>query len=148
MKRSAALLSYISLYTALCVVVGFLFAWIPNVELITLLIFLGGYFFGMGYGLLIGAVAYFIFSAFNPWGSGLAFPPLLFAQIISFSVTGLCGGIIARIPFKRTFNWLQWSVFGLCGGTVTLFYHVLASLFTAQFAEFSYQQRMRHDLIL
>lgn len=139
-RRATAAIAYIGLYIALCVVIGFLLAPIPNVELITLLIFLGGYLFGMIYGVLIGGTAIFIFSALNPWGSGLAFPPLIIAQIISYSITGFCGGVMSRLLPKPTRRIEVISIFGLSGGLLTLLFHVLVILFTSELSGFSPEQ--------
>jgi len=140
MKHAAATISYISLYIALCVVIGFLLAPVPNVELITLFIFLGGYIFGIIYGAFIGGTAIFIFSALNPWGSGLAFPPVIIAQVISFSITGFCGGIISRLLPHTLTQKIMIPVFGLCGGLLTLLFHVLVILFTSELSGFSPEQ--------
>jgi len=139
-RHATALIAYIGLYIALCAVIGFLLAPIPNVELITLFIFLGGYLFGMIYGVLIGGTAIFIFSALNPWGSGLAFPPLIIAQIISYSITGFCGGVMSRLLPKPTQRIEVISIFGLCGGLLTLLFHVLVILFTSELSGFSPEQ--------
>jgi len=140
MKHATTTTAYISLYTALCVVIGFLLALIPNVELITLFIFLGGYLFGMAYGALIGSTASFIFSAFNPWGSGLALPPLIIAQVISRGITGFCGGILSRLLPQTVPRIIKILIFGLFGGLLTLLFHVLVILFTLELAGFSPEQ--------
>lgn len=139
-RRTTATIAYISLYIALCVVIGFLLLPVPNVELITLFIFLGGYLFGMAYGALIGGTASFIFSAFNPWGSGLALPLLLIAQVISRSITGFCGGILSRLLPQTVPRIIKILIFGLCGGLLTLLYHILVIPSTLELAGFSLEQ--------
>lgn len=133
-------LSTLSLYIALCAVIGFLFAPMPNVELITLFVFLGGYFFGMMNGLLIGCAAMFIFSAFNPWGSGLAFPPMLAAQVISFGLTGFTGGLVYTVFSGFDSVGFKSIVFGIIGGLLTALYSVFLALFSSLSAGFRLEQ--------
>jgi len=132
--RNAAV---VGMYTAFCVVVGFLLAPIPNIELLTLSVFLGGYFFGMGFGCLIGAVAMFVFSAFNPWGSGLAFPPLLVSQVVSYGIIGFIGGVVRRLFLKRD---VPAVVFGFIGGVLSSFYYLVVTISTASIVGFSLKQ--------
>jgi hypothetical protein len=115
-------------------------ALIPNVELITLCIFTGGYLFGKSRGIIIGATSYFIFSAFNPWGSGLAFPPLLIGQVVSMAITGFTGGLIASILSSGSPKRIKTFVFGACGTILTLMYHIIVTVTTYEFAGFSLEQ--------
>jgi len=133
-------ISTAGLYIAFCAVIGFLLASVPNVELITLVIFFGGYIFGAGYGILIGGAAYFIYSAFNPWGSGLAFPPLLAAQVTAMMIVGGCGGLVYRILPTFSSKFARIILFGCCGFILTVLYHAALSVSTYQFAGFSLEQ--------
>jgi uncharacterized membrane protein len=134
---SAQISAYIGLYTALCVVIGFVLAPIPNVELMTLSVFLGGYFFGMLYGGIIGACSMFLFSAFNPWGSGLAFPPMLAAQVVSYGIIGICGALV-----RRMFHHNKALVFilGFCGGFLSFLYYIVVTVSFAPAAGFNLKQ--------
>ena len=87
-------------------------------------IFTGGYIFGPAFGGVIGTASRFLFSALNPWGSGLAFPPLIMAQSFYFGITGLAGGI-------RIF------LYGLSGGLLTVLYHLFVSFFTTGYTGFT-----------
>jgi len=140
MRRSAHSVALTGLYTALCVVIGFLMAPVPNVELITLFIFAGGYLFGKKYGLIIGGTAEFLFSAFNPWGSGLAFPPLLAAQVFSMMIVGLSGGLLSSILPAASSRRVKAAVFGASGLALTVLFHATLALFSFRFAGFSLEQ--------
>jgi len=80
-------------------VIGLILTPIPNIELITLFIFLGGYIYRIKNGIIIGTVGGFLFSAVNPWGSGLAFPPLIVSQMIGFGLAGLTGALVYKTTF-------------------------------------------------
>ncbi|MCH8286993.1 ECF transporter S component, partial [candidate division KSB1 bacterium] len=96
MSRLSNTIAHTGLYTAACVVIGLILTPLPNIELITLFVFLGGYIYGIKQGVIIGTTGGFLFSALNPWGSGLAFPPLIVSQVIGFGLAGLTGALIYK----------------------------------------------------
>lgn len=116
-----------ALFIALGVALGRLMAGIPNVELMTLAVFLGGAFCGMGLGAAIGALVVLAHSLLNPLGP--APPQLLAAQIIGYAVTGFAGGAIGTR--KRFAGSRAPIVFAAAGLTLTLIYDVLTTLATA-----------------
>jgi len=67
-----------AIFAALAIGVGFSLLLIPNIELITVTIFISGLTLGSAWGMLIGGTAEIIFSSLNPLGSGLSFPPTFF----------------------------------------------------------------------
>jgi hypothetical protein len=83
-----------ALFVALSVALGFLLAGIPNLELMTLTVFMAGAFCGARLGGAIGALSMLLFSLLNPLGPAPA--PLLAAQITGFAVIGFGGGLIGR----------------------------------------------------
>ena len=89
-------------FVAITVVLGYVFAFIPNVELVTASIFLSGYLLGSKKGVLIGIVAEFLFSLLNPYGA--ANPPLLLAQLIAMAIVGYSGGLLAKTTLKTPLN--------------------------------------------
>lgn len=116
-----------ALFVALSVALGFLPAWIPNVELKTLTVFVAGAFCGARLGCAVGALSILVHSLFNPLGPAPA--PLLVAQVASFIVIGAAGGIVGpRIAPSR-----GWSVVACAaaGFGLTIFYDVLTTLATA-----------------
>ena len=116
-----------ALFTALSVALGFLLAAIPNVELMTLSVFMGGVFCGVRLGGVIGALSILFYSVLNPLGP--APPPLLVAQIAGFFVIGASGGIAGpRIRPERRRTIIATAFFGLA---LTLLYDALTTFATA-----------------
>ena len=83
-------------FIALAVTLGFLLAAVPNIELVTLTVFLGGAATGVRNGLLIGALSALLHSGLNPLG--LPLPFVFVAQVIGWALVGLCGAcLVARL---------------------------------------------------
>lgn len=82
----------------------------------------------------------FIYSAFNPWGSGLAFPPMLTAQVIGFAIAGFSGGIVRSVIPGKASKKVRSIIYGISGGLLTIFYSVLLSLFSSMSAGFTLGQ--------
>jgi hypothetical protein len=114
-----------SLLTAVTVALGFSLAGVPNVELMTLTVFVSGYLLGATSGALIGGASIALHSIFNPLGAAL--PPLLAAQVFGFAVVGACGGWFG--PWiangHRIFTVLAAAGFGL---VLTLLYDILTNV--------------------
>jgi len=81
-----------ALFVALSVALGFLLAGIPNLELMTLTVFIAGCFCGVRLGIAAGALSMLIFSVLNPLGPAPA--PLLAAQVAGFGLIGAGGGAV------------------------------------------------------
>ena len=78
-----------AIFIALAIAGGLALIAIPNVELITVTVFLAGFMLGAWRGMMVGAIAEFLYSFFNPYG--VAAPPVLIAQVLSMALAG-CGG--------------------------------------------------------
>jgi uncharacterized membrane protein len=95
----------------------------PNLELVSATIFLSGMVLGARRGLIVGAIAEFLFSSFNAYGP--AAPPLLIAQMLSMMLVGLAGGFVQNIYGPRIPPaWLL----GVAGFTLTFVYDLLTTL--------------------
>ena len=121
-------ITYSAIFIAIIVGVGYALAFVPNVELVTALIFLSGVLMGWKSGLIIGGLGEFLFSALNPLGSGLIFPPMLIAQVLAMVIIGgvgrLCGNfVLSWQPRLRNF-----IAIGLLGGLLTIFYDICVSI--------------------
>ncbi|GAF87161.1 unnamed protein product, partial [marine sediment metagenome] len=92
-------ISLISTFTALAIVLGYLLAYLPNIELFTLMIFLSGFILGKRDGVIIGLFSSFIFCFFNPFGPSPI--PLLMFQLLHYSLTGLLGAISCDYLAKK-----------------------------------------------
>ena len=103
---------------------GYLFLLIPNVEMITATVFIAGTVVGPLWGLAVGALSEFIYSFFNPYGA--AMPPLLVAQVLSFGLIGLVGGLFGQLTFRSLTAKLV--LLGLCGLLLTLVFDILTTL--------------------
>jgi hypothetical protein len=110
------------LLAALAAAGGFALAGVPNVEIITLLIFLSGYLYGLGLGAIVGAVGEAIFSGANPLGP--APPPIFVGQVAGMCLAGMAGGVFGRLP-APSHRAARVALFATAGIVVTLLFHVL-----------------------
>jgi len=111
-----------AIFIALAIAGGLILAQLPNIELVTVVIFLSGMLLGVGRGTIIGAVAEFLYSFFNPYG--VAAPPLLAAQVISMALAGAAGGFMRNFFGNQPPIWL----FGFAGFILTFFFDLLTTL--------------------
>ena len=115
-----------AVFVALAVALGYLLAYVPNVELITFTVFAAGAVLGKWRGAAVGATAMAVYSSLSPFGSGLALPPLFAAQVLATALTGFAGGLSAALWFDpehgRAF---QAAIGGALGFAVTLVYQCL-----------------------
>lgn len=117
-----------SIFTALAIGLGFSLIMVPNIELITVIIFLAGLTLGVSWGVLVGGTAELIFSVLNPFGSGLVFPPLLLAQVLSMMIVGLAGGLMRPLFFKREFSAKNIAGLAITGFILTFIFDSLTTL--------------------
>ncbi len=114
-----------ALFIALAAGLGFAGAVLPNVELVTITIFLGGAATGPVTGAAIGAAAELLVSGLNPLGPAL---PLVFvAQVVGMAATGLAGGLLGRriLRIKATYRVALLAGIGL---VLTIFFDFLTNL--------------------
>lgn len=118
-----------AIFIALAIAGGLALAPFPNIELVTVTIFLGGLMLGGARGLVIGAIAEFLYSFFNPYGA--AAPPLLIAQVISMALAGAAGGVLRFLINDRLpAIWLL----GLIGFGLTFTFDLLTTVSFTLFA--------------
>lgn len=116
------------MFTSLAVGSGYALLLIPNVELITAIVFVSGVYLGARRGLMVGMVAEFIFSAGNPLGSGLVFPPLLVGQMAGMGLVGLTGGLFRRVFRKGGYSLAKRVYLGVAGAVLTFIYDSITTL--------------------
>ena len=114
-----------AIFSAVAIGMGFSLMLIPNIELITVVVFLSGLYMGIWWGGLVGMTSMAIYSGMNPMGSGLSFPPLFAMQIIGMSLTGIIGGLVRPFFFVKQFNVFLICSLAILGFTVTLIYDML-----------------------
>jgi hypothetical protein len=105
---------------------GYALAGVPNVELMTITIFLSGYLLGIRFGFIIGAASSLVHALFNPLGASL--PPLLFAQCIGFSLIGISGALFGPVIHGVNSRWTAILFAGLIGLLLTLIYDILTNI--------------------
>ena len=113
-----------AIFCAMAIAMGYSLMMVPNIELITVIIFLSGVTLNLWWGALVGLVAMGIYSGLNPLGSGLSFPPLFFAQIIAMSLCGIIGGLLKPVFFTKDYNIYRLFLLALTGFVVTVIYDV------------------------
>ncbi|MFA4947184.1 MAG: hypothetical protein WC674_01585 [Candidatus Krumholzibacteriia bacterium] len=116
-----------ALFIALSVALGFLLAGIPNVELMTLTVFMAGIFCGARLGGAIGALSSLLFSLLNQFGPAPA--PLLAAQVAGFVLIGSVGGLIG--PHLAPARASSVAASAAAGFALTFVYDVLTTVATA-----------------
>jgi len=120
-------IAFSGIFIALILGVGYALAFVPNVELVTTMIFLAGVLMGLKRGLLVGILGEFLFSALNPMGSGLLFPPMLIAQIAAMTVVCLTGALLRNYILNWKTSLSNIILIGVIGLLLTLFYDILVS---------------------
>jgi len=145
----------IGVFTALSVVIGYMLAYLPNIELFTLMIFLSGFMLGSfkftykkGFvhylifpfiylvsfcGTIVGFFSSLIFAIFNPFGPS----PLLLmvVQLIYYSLVGFLGGLTKKYldtkdyfnPNKDLYVLKIILLFALLGGVMTFSYDIIST---------------------
>jgi hypothetical protein len=114
------------LLSSLAVALGFLLMAIPNVELITLVVFVSGSILGVRGGALVGVVSILIYSIANPMGT--AVPLVTVSQALGQGIVGASGAaapLIRRLSNRRV---VRSAMFAAAGVLVTLQYDLLTNL--------------------
>jgi hypothetical protein len=123
------------LLTALVYAAGEALAGIPNVEVITLLVFVAGFLLGPGWGTAVGGAGMGAHSLFNALGT--VAPPLWVAQVVCYALVGFCGGWMGpRIAALRT-RTLQSLASATAGFLLVLLYQLVVN--TVSFRSFAAQ---------
>ncbi len=101
LERKSFRVALLGIFTALAVVLGYALVFIPNIELLTLMIFLSGFIMGQRDGAIVGIMSSFIFVFFNPYGVSPI--PLFAYQLAHYALVGLLGGVMCDFLSKREF---------------------------------------------
>jgi uncharacterized membrane protein len=134
LERKTFRVVLISIFSALAIVLGYALIFIPNIELITLMIFLGGFILGKRDGTIIGFISSFIFVFFNLWGTSQL--PLFTYQITHYCLTGCLGGVMQKYlkkddsfkPKEDLYTLRLMIFFGFIGLLITLMFDVISTL--------------------
>jgi len=141
-RQRSRQIAFSGIFIALILGVGFALAFVPNVELLTALIFLAGVLMGLKSGIIIGIFGEFLYSALNPMGSGLLFPPMLIAQLFTMTLISFTGGLFRKyvLTWKRTIPNIL--IIGCLGFSLTLVYDILVSAAFPISAGFTFNEIM------
>ena len=128
-------IAIIATFSALSIVLGYILAYIPNIELFTLMIFLSGFIIGKKDGMVIGFLSAAIFTFLNPLGTSPL--PLFAYQLLHYSFTGLSGGLTRSYLEKKKFYNPREDlyifkiiiIFGAIAAVLTFTYDILSTLF-------------------
>jgi len=116
-------LTLMSLLIALGAALGFAFAPIPNVELVTSTVFLSGMILGKARGAAAGILTEALYSILNPYGTAPL--PMLAAQCTSMAITGYAGGSFGSLLTRS--KGIRFILLGFCGFACTLIFALLTT---------------------
>ncbi|MFX0102665.1 MAG: ECF transporter S component [Candidatus Hodarchaeota archaeon] len=122
-------ITIVALYTAATVAAAYILILIPNVEIYTMLVFLGGLLFGKYAGTSIGFISTIIYRLFNIYGA--SDPALLIIQLISYSILGFLGGVLKKTHLRQDINSKSQLIFGLIGACFIAAYLLTADIIGA-----------------
>ena len=94
-------IAFAGVILASAVALGFALAPIPNIELVSLTIAIGGFILGPIWGAVCGGLAWAVYSATSPFG--MAPLPLYLSQILGGITIGLLGGLL-HFAFRKFKN--------------------------------------------
>ena len=106
---------------------GFVFILIPNLEFISVTVFLAGMTLGFYFGAIVGGTSMLIYSVLNPLGSGLIYFPLLVSQILAMGVIGFLGASVRIFLFNLSYRMLI-PISGILGFLSALWYDGVTTL--------------------
>ena len=85
-----------AIFSAIAIGLGYMFLFVPNVEFISVTVFLSGLTLGFFWGGIVGMSSIALYSIFNPLGSGIVYFTLLFGQVFAMGIIGLVGAFSRR----------------------------------------------------
>jgi hypothetical protein len=119
----------LGLFTGTAIGAGYLLAGVPNVELMTLVVALGGATLRWRLGAVCGAVAAVVYSLGSPLG--LPAPLLLAGQAAGLALAGVTGAVLGPVVRSRAAadrRWRRLTAAGAAGLLATLSYDLLTNL--------------------
>lgn len=131
-----------AIFSALAVGLGFAFIFVPNIEFISVIVFISGLTLGLKWGIVVGASSMFIYSSMNPLGSGLVFPPLLLGQVLSMGVIGALGAGSKHIFNANSSVQFHIIFSGFCGLSCALIYDISTSVSYPLSVGYGYKQTL------
>jgi hypothetical protein len=126
-KRDAALSSaLVAVLTATALAGDYALVGLPNVELSSVMAFLGGYLFGVTVGASVGLFAMTIYEFLNPWGSFIL--PVGLAVIGCTMLAGILGAVLGSGHYSDKARDTPFYLGGaLLGAAFSLFYDLVTN---------------------
>ena len=121
-------MSYASLLTATALTGTYATSPVPNLELITLVVFGSGILLGARDGLLVASVVWLAYSLLNPYGP--AHPLVTAAQVIGTAPVAVAGSVFARLGLPERPALHRAWILALLGAVLTLFFDLVTNLAT------------------
>ncbi len=129
MKSPLYAMALSAILAALCYVTMLPLIGFYNVFLTLFICFAAGVMLGAGWGFLTGVVGMFLCSYFNPLG--VAFPPIMLAQMVGAGFSGLLGGWFGKMLTGRGTSVSLYALMGILGLITALLYHLLVDIVDA-----------------
>jgi hypothetical protein len=136
MAFSASKIALMGVLIALAIALKLPILPLPNIELLTFVIFASGFLLGTVEGALVGVIAMSVYTTLiSPYG--LPPVPIAAAQIVSMGLIGFTGGLVSatrqagvwRVMLSRPVPFAIAS--GICGLALTMVYDLLTNLAVA-----------------
>lgn len=118
-------------YAALMVAAGLTGVYaetIPNVEVLTLVVFCSGVLLGARDGALVGALSMLVYSLANPYGA--VHPLVTLAQVSGLALAGLAGGVAARLGLPALKPPARAAALAATGAAITAVFDLVTNLAT------------------
>lgn len=123
--RKSRKVSITAIFASMAIASAYASSIIPNVELMSFMVFISGYIYGSCIGTLVGFIAMSIYAMWNPWGGPV--PPIFVAQVGCMALIGAVGGIankILNMPNSSSEKMLEAAALG---GVLTIVYDLVTN---------------------
>ena len=134
-----------AIFSSTAIGLGFVFMFIPNLEFISVTVFLSGLTLGGYIGAILGGTSMLVYSGLNPLGSGLIHLPLLISQIFAMSTIGILGSL-GRITLINLNRKALVPISGIFGFFCTLWYNGITTLSYPISAGFSFDEALAYSI--
>jgi len=134
-----------SIFTSTAIGLGFVFLLIPNLEFISITVFLSGLTLRRYFGVMVGATSMLIYSILNPLGSGLVNIPLLISQILAMAGIGMMGSIMRIFLFNIHLKVLV-PISGIIGCFCAIWYDVFITMAYPISAGYNWEEALAWSL--
>jgi len=137
LQRKSFRIALISMFSALVIVFGYMLAYLPNIEVVCLMVFLSGFILGKKDGIIVGLMSSFIFCFFNPLGVSPL--PLLSFQLSFYAFDGFIGAKSSEFLKRKEFFQPKDDLYilpimaflGVIGAVLTFIFDILSTIVIA-----------------